>query len=98
MTMDGTTLAGRIEGTLKDRNIVTTRSSPPILLRVAAGYGGEAQCRVMMKEAIFSGEFDGMIDEYQWEHSLRSLEKSICTVEFITAQNSTQNDRELTGK
>ena len=71
ISLDGTEMAGRMEGTSKDRNVMTAGSLPPVILRVAAGYGGEEQSRAMMKEAIFSGEFDDIVAEYDQKRSFR---------------------------
>ena len=70
--LDGTEMAGRMEGTPKDRNVITAGSLPPVILCMKAGYGGEEQSRAMMKEAIFSGEFDDIVAEYDQRRSLRS--------------------------
>ena len=105
MTMDGTTMADRISGTRKDRNVITFGSVAPTTIRVSAGYGGEDQSRVMFKKVIDSGALDVEIAEYQRKSSLRSMAEPNCNVEFvnsksdhIAARSSAQNKRKFTGR
>ena len=96
ISLVGTEMAGRMEGTLKDRNVMIVGSLPPVILRVAAGYGGEEQSMAMMKGAIFSREFDDIVAEYDQRHALRSYRQPNCQVVF--AEDSSQNTREFAGR
>lgn len=99
MNLDATEMAGRSEGTCKERNTMTAGSTPPLSLRIAAGHGGKEQCKAIMKEAIFSGEFDDVIAEYNQKRSLRSFQSN-CTVSFLDGPGQIdrdQNARRLAG-
>ena len=96
ISVDGTEMAGRMEGSSKDRNTTTAGSLPPVTIRVSSGYGGEEQSRAMMRAAIFSGQFDEILGEYDQKRSLRSFKKPNSKVVFADA--ASQNKREFAGR
>ncbi len=97
--LDATEMAGRSEGTCKDRNTMSAATTPSLSLCIAAGHGGKEQCKAIMKEAIFSGEFDDVIAEYRQKRSLRSFQSN-CKVSFVDGPaqiDTNQNARRLAG-
>ena len=93
VTMDGTTMAKRLGGSRKDRNVVAFGETAPTTLRVSTGHGGEKQIRLMVKQLVESGSFDEEVMEYSRRRILGPIQNPQHTVKFVENAQSAVEER-----